>query len=163
MDFKNKKGISLITVVITIIVIVILTSITMVTSSDVPDEANYAEYIQELKNVQTAVESAKVRNSFKGTTEEKLTAGFEKVYLEEAPESFLSFGDIYEPISGYLVNLETIDYTSAEYGQAYVNFEFGDTLEFGDKECDVFVFDAEWTVYNVKGLKYDGSMNHTAK
>lgn len=163
MNLKNKNGISLITVVITIAVVVILTTIAISTTSDVPDEANYAKYVQELKNVQTGVEEAKIKNSFKGTTEEKLNYGFEKVYLEEAPSNFVSFGDIYEPVSGYLVNLEKIDYMEAEYGRAYNNFESGDTLTFGDKSCDVFVYDAEWTVFYVKGLKYDGSMNYTTK
>ena len=161
MQMKNNSGISMITIVITIIVIIILTTISIETSSKVPDEANFTKYRQEIKNVQTGVESAKVKNAAKGTSEAKLNAGFKKVYLEEAPASFVSFGESDELIRGYLVDLETIGYKEAEYGQAYVNYAEGDTLTFGGKEYDVFVYDAEWNVYYVKGLKYDGSMNYT--
>ena len=58
-------------------------------------------------------------------------------------------------------DLETIGYEDAEFGKAYVDYENGDTLFFGEKEYDVFVYDAEWTVYYVKGLKYEGSMNYS--
>ncbi len=161
MRLKNQKGVSLITVLITVIVIIILTTIAMSTSSEIPDDANYAKYAQEIKGVQSGIENIKVKNSKKGNTEEKLTAGFEKVYLEEAPTEFASFGDVYEPTYGYLVRLDKIDYNGTTYGNAYDDYSSGDTLTFGDKNCDVFVFDANWTVYYVKGLKYDGSMNYT--
>lgn len=161
MSLKNKNGISMITVIITVIVVVVLTTIVMQTSSDIPDEANYTKYMQEMKNVQTGVENAKIKNAAKGTTEAKLNAGFDKVYLENAPSEFVSFGEYYEDVSGYMVSLEEINYVEAEYGQAYKNYSSGDTLIFGEKEYDVFVYDAEWKVYYVKGIKYDGSMNYT--
>jgi type II secretory pathway pseudopilin PulG len=156
----KNKGFSMITIVITVVVIIILTSIVMQTSSDVPDKANYTKYVNVVKGVQSAIEDAKLKNSRKGSTEEKLTAGFDRVYLENAPENFASFGTVYEDTRGYLVDLQKIDYLEAEYGQGYSNFNSGDKLKFGDKNCDVFVFDADWTVYYVKGLKYNGSMNY---
>ena len=161
MSLKNKNGISMITVIITVIVVIILTTIIMQTSSDVPDQANLTKYKQEMKSVQTGVENAKVKNAAKGSTEAKLNAGFEKVYLDNAPSEFVSFGEYYEDVSGYMVSLEKIGYTEAEYGQAYKNYSSGDKLTFGEKEYDVFVYDAEWKVYYVKGLNYDGSMNYT--
>lgn len=161
MNLKKQKGVSMITVIITIVVVIILTSIAMETSSDVPDQANLVKYKQEMKNVQTGVENQKVKNAAKGNTEAKLTAGFEKVYLENAPAEFVSFGEYHEDVRGYLVNLEKIGYEEAEYGQAYKNYNEGDTLVFGEKEYDVFVFDADWKVFYIKGLKYDGSMNYS--
>lgn len=158
---KNKKGFSMITLIITIIVVIILTTLAIATSSDLPDKANYSKYVNDMENVQTGVENAKIKNARKGTSEEKLTVGFTKVYLEDAPTNFQSFGDIYEPTYGYLISLEEIGYDDGEYGKAYKNFNEGDTLKFGDKNCDVFVFDAKWDVFYVKGLKYDGSMNYT--
>ena len=163
---NNQKGVSLIILVITIIVVIVLAAITMQTTSDVPDEAHYTEYVQEMKNVQTAVDSAKLRNARKGTTEEKLTEGFKKVYLENAPAQFVSFGDYYEPVSGYVVSMQTIGYDAPKFGNAYKPYYETDeiqTITFGDTNYDVYVFDADWTVYYVKGLKYDGSMNYTFK
>ena len=161
MYLKNKKGISLITVVVAVVVVVVLTTVLITTSSTIPDEANFTKYMHEMKNVQLGIKDAKIRNSRKGSTEEKLNAGFEKIILEKAPTDFYSFGDIYEPTYGYLVSLETIGYEDAEYGRAYSKFKSGDTLTFGDKECDVFVYDQNWNVYYVKGLEYNGSMNYT--
>ena len=163
---KNNKGVSLITLIITIVVIIILAAISMQTSSDIPDQANYTKYMQEMKNVQTGVENAKLTNAKKGTSVEKLTSGFKKVYLENAPASFVSFGDIYDEVTGYLVNLSDIGYTQAEYGQGYRTYfenENTPTIKFGDNTSDVFVIDAEWTVYYVKGLRYKDSMNYTFK
>ena len=163
MNLKNKKGVSLITLIITIIVIIIIAAISMQNTSHMPDEAHYTKYMQVMKNVQTGVESKKINNSFKGTTEEKLNAGFKKVILEAAPAQFISFSAYDEPVTGYMVDLETIDYVEAEYGKAYRDYESGDTLIFGENEYDVYVYDAEWNVYYVKGLEYEGSMNYTFK
>lgn len=163
MYLKEEKGITVMTLVITIIVIVIIVTITMRTTSDLPDEAHYTKYMQIMDDVQLGVENAKILNAEKGTTEKKLTEGFTKVYLENAPEGFVSFGEADEKITGYLVNLEKINYETAEYGKAYNDFIEESTLTFGEKEYDVYVFDKEWTVYYVKGLKYDGSMNYTFK
>lgn len=160
MTIKNKNGFSMITLIITIVAIVILTTLAIATSSDLPDKANYSKYVNDVENVQTGIENAKIKNSRKGTTEEKLTAGFEKVYLENAPSNFESFGDIYEPTYGYLISLDKINYTESEYGKGYINFDSGDTLKFGDKNADAFVFDANWEVFYVKGLKYNNSMNY---
>ncbi len=164
---KNQKGVSLVVLVITIIVVIILTSVAMQTTSDVPDKAHYTEYMQEMKNVQTAVESAKLLNAQKGTTVEKLTQGFQKVYLDNAPAQFVSFGDVYSPVTGYVVSMKKIGYEDAKFGNGYAPF-FDDsaeikTITFGEASGDVYVFDADWTVYYVKGLKYDGSMNYTFK
>ncbi len=163
MYAKKENGISLITLIITIIVVVILTAISMNRTSKIPDDANYTKYMQEMKNVQTGVDNVKVKNARKGSTEAILNAGFEKVYLEDVPSGFVSFGSMTEPVYGYLVSMETIEYGESVFGKAFTNYASGDTLRFGDKDCDVFVYDAEWTVYYVKGLEYDGSMNYTFK
>lgn len=163
MNIKTNKGVSLITLIITIIVVLIVASIVTQRTSTVPDEAHYTKYMQIMKDIQTGVESVKINNSRKGTTEEKLTKGFKKVNIQNVPVDFVSFNG-YEETTGYIVNLETIGYESSEYGKAYKEYESGDkTLEFGNKDCDVYVFDAEWNVYYVKGLEYDGSMNYTFK
>lgn len=159
MCSKKQNGVSLITVVITVVVVIILTTIAMATSSELPDEANFAKYMQEVKNIQTGIENVKIKNSRKGTTVEKLTEGFKKVELEDAPSDFLTFDEDGIFTYGYLINMETIGYKEAEYGQAYEKYENMTPerpLKFGDKECDVFVFDANWNIYYVKGLEYDG-------
>lgn len=161
MNMKKENGVSLITLIITIIVVIILTTIAMQTTSDTPDEANITKYKQEMKNVQTGIDVRKVKNAANGTSEEKLNAGFKKVKLENAPEEFASFGEYYEDVTGYMVDLEELNYLDANFGHAYNDYESGDTLEFGNKECDVFVYDANFIVYYVKGMKYDGSMNYT--
>lgn len=161
MNIKAQKGVSLITVVITIVVIIIISAITIQSSSEIPDEAHYTKYKQTMKNVQTGVDEAKIKNAQKGTTEEKLTAGFKKVILENAPAKFVSFGAYDEEITGYIVDLEKINYLEAEYGKAYTEYESGDKVKFGAKESDVYVFDSEWTVYYVRGLDYNDSKNYT--
>ena len=163
MNLKMNKGISLITLVVTIVVLIILTTIGFRSMSNVPDEANFTKYNQVMKNVQVAVERAKIRNSAKGTTEADLTDGFKKVYLEKVPSDFVSFGESDEKVRGYLVGLDEIGYLEAEYGKAYNNYEAEDTLTFGEKEFDVYVFDEEWNVYYLKGLNYNGSMNYNLK
>ena len=163
VNFKSKKGVSLMALIITVVVILVISIIFMRTSSNIPDEAHFTKYLQVMKNVQTGIENEKINNSRKGTTEEKLTVGFKKVILENAPTGFVSFDDYDEPISGYLVDLETIGYVEAEYGRAFKNYSEGSILKFGEKEYDVFVFDEEWTVYYVKGLEYNDSMNYTFK
>ena len=151
----------MITLIITVIVVIILTSLAIQTSSDTPDQANITKYKQEMKNVQTGIEVIKVKNAANGTSEEKLNKGFKKVKLQNAPESFVSFNEYYEDTTGYIVDLEKINYIDSNLGQAYKNYESGDELTFGDKEFDVFVYDADFKVYYVKGMKYDGSMNYT--
>lgn len=163
MKIKNNSGVTLITLIITIVVILVLAAITMQRTSDMPDKAHYTKYMQVMKDIQTGIENVKVTNARKGTTEEKLTKGFKKVNIGNVPIDFVSF-DGYEETTGYIVNLKTIGYEEAEYGRAYKEYESGDkTLEFGNEECDVYVFDADWTVYYVKGLEYDDSMNYTFK
>lgn len=158
---KKQNGISLITLIITIIVIIILTTIAMQTTSDTPDEANITKYKQEMKNIQTGIDVRKVKNAANGSSEEKLNVGFDKVKLKNAPEEFASFGEYYEDVTGYMVDLEELDYLDADFGHAYNNYESGDTLEFGNKEFDVFVYDANFKVFYVKGINYGGSMNYT--
>ena len=163
MTLKKQKGVSLITLVITIIVIIILATITIQRSSDIPNEAHYTKYMQTMKDVQIGVENRKILNSRKGTTEEKLTEGFIEVTLENAPLDFASFDEPGSPIKGYMVDLEEIGYDEAAYGKAYKEVIGDASLTFGEARYDVYVFDAEWQVYYVKGLKYDGSMNYTFK
>lgn len=163
MNIKNKKGVSLISLIITIIVLVILAAITITRSSNIPDEAHYTKYMQEMKNVQTGVENVKILNSKNGTTEEKLTKGFKKVKFESLPaeiaDKFVSFDQ--DEITAYLVNMEEIGFLDANYGMEYNDVSGDSSFTFGEERYDVYVFDAEWTVYYVKGLKYDGSMNYT--
>ena len=163
---KNNQGISLIVLIITIVIVIILASIVIQTTSDVPDKAQYTKYMQVMKNVQVGVDNAKIENARKGMTENKLMAGFKKVYLEKAPSEFVSFGEIYDPVTGYLVNLEKIDYGDAEFGHGYLAYFSGDeipTITFGSSSGDAYVIDADWQVYYIKGLNYDGSMNYSIK
>lgn len=161
MKLKKECGVSMITLIITIIVIIILTTIAMKTTSDTPDQANMTKYKQEIKNVQTAIEVRKVKNAANGTSEEKMNVGFKKVKLKNAPENFVSFDEYYEDTTGYIVDLEEINYLDSNFGQAYEKYESEEYLTFGDKDCDVFVYDADFKVYYIKGIKYDGSMNYT--
>ena len=60
---KNKKGFSMITLIITIIAVIILTTLAIATSSDLPDKANYSKYVNDMENVQTGVDNAKIKNA----------------------------------------------------------------------------------------------------
>lgn len=157
----------MISLVVTIIVILILASVFIATSSNSPDQAMYARFIQELSNVQDGVYSTRIQNSANGDSEEKINAGFTKVTLEKdkAPTEFESFDFTGNTLVGYIVDLELISYTNAEFGGGYVKYVTEDgspsdqTLKF--RKDDVYVYDASGTVYYVKGLKYNNTYVHS--
>ena len=161
MFLKNEKGISLITLIITVVVIVIIATISMQTSSEAPDQAHFAKYKQTMKDVQTGLDNQKILNSKNGLSVDDLTKGFDKVTLKNPPPEFLSFDEYYEDVTGYLVNMETIKFDNSDYGMGYKDVDITKPLEFGRNGYDAYVFDANWNVFYLKGLEYDGSMNYS--
>lgn len=135
---------------ITIVAIIVLASVFIVTMSDMPSEAMYTRFVQEVTNVESAIYEYRLQNAKYGDSEEKVNAGFEKVMLFNAPADFMSFDKGEGVTTGYLINLATISYTNAEFGQGYATTEKTFTFE----EDDVYVYDATGSVYYVKGINY---------
>lgn len=143
--------------VVTIIIVIILATILIQTSSSLPGDATYVKFSEELINVESAIDTLRTQNAGKGDTKEKINAGFREVTLKNAPNDFESFDTVGTDVKGYLVNLKTIGYTNAEYGQSY---DDGKTvIEF--LKDDVYVYDATGTVYYVKGIEYKNEKIHT--
>ena len=142
----------MISLVVTVIVLVILALLIFTTSSDLPDEATYARFVNEITNVQDGVYDERIKNAQHGDSEEKINAGFKKVTLLNAPDEFESFDIKTGAITGYVIGLDKIRYTNAEFGKEYSDektvFEF-------DKD-DAYVYDATGSVYYLKGLEYQG-------
>ena len=140
----------MIALIVTIVVIVVIASVFIVKGSDLPGEALYTRFVQEVTSVESAIYENRLQNAKYGDSEEKLNAGFEKVILFEAPADFVSFNPGEGLTSGYLINLETISYMNAEFGQEYTTTER--TFTFG--KDDVYVYDATGSVFYVKGIVY---------
>lgn len=135
---------------ITIVAIIVLASVFIVTMSDMPSEAMYTRFVQEVTNVESAIYEYRLQNAKYGDSEEKVNAGFEKVMLFNAPADFMSFDKNDGVTTGYLINLATISYTNAEFGQGYATTEKTFTFE----QDDVYVYDATGSVFYVKGINY---------
>ena len=133
-----------------IVAIIVLASVFIVTMSDMPSEATYTRFVQEVTNMESAIYEYRLQNAKYGDSEEKINAGFEKVMLFNAPADFMSFDKGEGVTTGYLINLATISYTNAEFGQGYATTEKTFTFE----EDDVYVYDATGSVYYVKGIDY---------
>ncbi|MBR3887484.1 MAG: leucine-rich repeat protein [Clostridia bacterium] len=118
--------------------------------SDLPTEAMYTRFVQEVTNVESAIYEYRLQNAKYGDSEEKVNAGFEKVMLFNAPADFMSFDKGDGVTTGYLINLATISYTNAEFGQGYETTEKTFTFD----QDDVYVYDATGSVYYVKGIEY---------
>ncbi len=100
--------------------------------------------------MESAIYEYRLQNAKYGDSEEKVNAGFEKVMLFNAPADFMSFDKGEGVTTGYLINLATISYTNAEFGQGYETTEKTFTFD----EDDVYVYDATGSVYYVKGIEY---------
>lgn len=157
MKGKGQSGITMMSLVITVILVIILAMIFIPGTSQMPDEANYAKFVEEVKNVEEGVQRIRLNNASKGDTEEKINAGFKKVKLKGAPVDFQSFDKSGLDITGYVVDLEEIEYENAEFGKEY-DIEKSE-LEF--TEDDVYVYDSTGTVYYVKGTYYQGEIIHS--
>lgn len=140
----------MIALIVTVVVIAIIASVFVLKGSDLPGEALYTRFVQEVTSVESAIYEHRLQNAKYGDSEEKLNAGFEKVILFEAPADFVSFNPGEGITTGYMINLETISYTNAEFGQAYTTTER--TFTFG--KDDVYVYDATGSVFYTKGIVY---------
>ena len=149
--FVRKEGVSLITLVITIIVIIILVAITIYTSLSTVDNANYASFASEYDEVNSATHRTLQNNVLNGDSVEARNQGFTKVRVENPPSNFVSVSD--DSISGYLVDLDTINVSGTKTGKGDV---INERVTFG--KDDVYIYDANKNVYYVKGY-YDGEGN----
>lgn len=147
----------MITLVITVAVLIILSATIIITNNGTPSEATYAKFVQEVTNVQMAVEEQRLKNAQNGDSEEQLNEGFEKVILINAPNDFISAPGKPGEVVGYKVELDKIEYTNAEYGQKYEDASTVLTFEVDD----VYVYDATGAVYYVKGLHYNDTKVHS--
>lgn len=154
---KSNSGVSIITVIITIIVIIILASIS-ISQIGSQEKANYAKFVQEMQEVQKGVETKRLSNYKYG--KKYANDGFCKVIVEgSVPSSFEAEVKDGNKI-GYLVDLEYLGYSNLVTGQAYTNFvadgENIKTVTFG--QDDVYVYDADGTVYYARGFLSEGVM-----
>ncbi len=138
----------MISLVIIVIVLIILAIIFMRGSSSSIDKAIETKYLQELSEVKKGVNAKRLINSKKGFDEKTLNQGFTKVIVENAPEYFESFDP--DLVTGYVVNLNVIEYKKSGLGQGYLDFQTNDVVTF-DKD-DVYLYDALGTVYYAKGF-----------
>ena len=153
---KKQRGVSLLTLIITVFVIIILAMITMNVNNMSINEATSVKFKQELTDVKRGVETVKLINAKEGTDEKTLNQNFKKVEVENPPENFVSFDD--EKITGYVVDLEKIDYKKLKTGQGYINVNEGDTVTFAVD--DVFVYDKIGTIYYAKGTYLENDELH---
>lgn len=146
---KREKGVSLISLVITIMVLIILAAIAYGLSTRPIDTAGEVKFLQELADVRSSVNVKRAANSKNGLDERTINSGFAKVSITNAPKGFASFDA--DDVTGYVVDLSTIEYDKLRRGQGYLDFEEGDTVNFG--EDDVYIFDADGNVYYAKGFE----------
>lgn len=141
----------MVTVVITVIVMLILVSIFVGDSLSSIDQASETKIKQELSEVKKGVRSARLINAKDGTDEETLNRGFIKAKIENAPIDFVSFDT--DEITGYVVDLSTINYEKLKSGRDYLTLMKGDVITF-DVD-DVFVYDSTGKVYYAKGYQLE--------
>jgi Tfp pilus assembly protein PilE len=152
---KSKKGISLIALIITIIVIIILAAIVIGVALNTPEGANRAKFASDMSEVQQAVKVKLAENYNQYITNPDtvdLNAGFTRISVSGAPESFNSFAleGTETGTIGYLVKLDTIKMENLTIGQEYktaTDVTFGLT--------DAFVYDSEGEAFYAKGYKYN--------
>ena len=154
---RMSKGISMISLVITIVLILILAAIGFASSRSSIKSANKSAYMQELSDIQELVSSQRISNQIYGADEEN--KGFYKKRIANPPASFVSFDE--NMITGYVVDLETINFEDATRGIEYGAFQSEEktTVTFG--RDDVYVYDAEGTAYYAKGIRIEDSLFYT--
>lgn len=141
----------MVTVVITVIVMLILVSIFVGDSLSSIDQASETKIKQELSEVKKGIDSVRLINAKEGTDEETLNRGFIKAKIENPPIDFVSFDT--DEITGYVVDLSTINYEKLKSGRDYLTLMKGDVITF-DVD-DVFVYDSTGKVYYAKGYQLE--------
>ena len=91
----------------------------------------------------------RMMNLKKGMDEEIQNSGFNKVKIANAPENFTSFDE--SETTGYLINLDFIQFNNIKTGHDYTKFNAGDTVTF--EKDDVYVYDADEKVYYLLGYE----------
>ena len=151
----------MLSVVITVIVVIILAAIVIRGSSKSIYQAGENKIMQELSEVKKGVDSVRLSNAKTGKTdEETINKGFIKVRVENPPENFVSFDE--DKLTGYVVDLSTIDYEKLETGRGYLTLMQDDVVTFD--EDDVYIYDNAGKVYYAKGYQIgDGELSYTAE
>ena len=150
----------MLSVVITVIVVIILSTIVIRGSSRSIYQAGENKIMQQLVEVKKGVDAVRLTNAKTGKTDEDtINKGFIKVRVENPPESFVSFDE--DKLTGYVVDLSTIDYEKLEIGRGYLTLMKDDVVTFD--EDDVYLYDNAGTVYYAKGYQIgDGELSYTA-
>ena len=141
----------MITVVIMVILLIILASVFFAGSTKPIDQAAETRFLQELAEVKKGVNVRRLANAKVGTDQKTLNKGFIEVNIENAPETFVSFDP--NGMTGYVVDLTTIEYEKQSLGRGYIDLIAGDTITFNVD--DVYVYDAAGNVYYAKGFELE--------
>lgn len=151
----------MLSVVITVIVVIILSTIVIRGSSRSIYQAGENKVMQQLTEVKKGVDSVRLTNAKTGKTDEDtINKGFIKVRVENPPENFVSFDE--DKLTGYVVDLSTIDYEKLETGRGYLTLMKDDVVTFD--EDDVYLYDNAGRVYYLKGYQIgDGELSYTAE
>ncbi len=158
---KNKKGISMVSLAVTVIVLIILALLAVYNSTSSVDNANKSSFMQELKDVEESVANKRITNQIYGTGDETINKGFYKVKVVNPPTSFVSFDK--NNLTGYVVDLELVQFDDSIRGQKYVEYKAGTTeiVTFG--KDDVYVYDANGVVYYAKGVAIQDTLYYSAE
>ncbi|MBQ6860531.1 MAG: InlB B-repeat-containing protein, partial [Clostridia bacterium] len=156
---RMSRGVSMISLIISIVVILILAVVAFASSKLSIRNANKSGYMQELSDVQERVAGQRISNQIYGADEEQENKGFYKKRIVNPPATFVSFDE--DIITGYVVDLELIDFEDSTRGIEYGAFKSAEktTVTFG--RDDVYVYDAEGTVYYAKGVRIENSIFYT--
>lgn len=151
----------MVSLVVTVIVVIILASIVVTSSNRSIYQAGETQMKQQMAEVKKGVDAVRLTNAKAGKTDEDtINAGFIKVRVVNPPETFVSFDE--EQITGYAVDLSTIDYQKLEIGRGYLSLMKGDIVTFD--EDDVFLYDNAGKVYYTKGFQIgDGELTYTGE
>ncbi|MBR1884312.1 MAG: hypothetical protein IJ809_05215 [Clostridia bacterium] len=151
VDFKEKKGVSLIILIITIAIILIITSIVILSSDDSRKNAVKTAYIADLTNIESSVKAYYLLNGTFPTLNSNLykTSYSEAELLALNPDTNLS-GDIIlnqdTNSTYYIIDLSVLDVKNVGYGKKYAE----------TNSLDVFVVSSSnMNIYYLKGRKID--------
>lgn len=158
---KNKKGISMVSLAVTVIVLIILALLAYYNSTTSVDNANKSSFLQELKDVEESVANKRITNQIYGTGDEVINKGFYKVTVTNPPASFTSFDK--NTLTGYVVDLELVQFEDSIRGQKYVDYKAGSVERVNFGKDDVYVYDANGTVYYAKGVAIQDTLYYSAQ
>ena len=158
---KTKRGISMVSLVVTVVVLIILSLLAVYNSNNSIDNANKSSFMQELKDVEENVANKRITNQIYGTSDEQINKGFYKVRVANPPTSFVSFDK--NALTGYVVDLELVQFDDSVRGQKYIEYKAGTTelVTFG--KDDVYVYDANGRVYYARGLEIESALYYSAE